>query len=68
MSEESFVEYMGEQIERIREFKAELKEERGESLTLEEAARAWVKKYADAFREDFAAKSSESDSGSSDRQ
>lgn len=53
MTDETFGEYMGEQVSRIRDFKRRLEEKRGESLSLEEAARAWVRRYAETFRRDY---------------
>jgi hypothetical protein len=44
---------MGKQIEQIRDFKRELEESEGCEFSLEEAARRWIKKYAQRFRDEF---------------
>ncbi|MFB6345829.1 MAG: hypothetical protein ABEK50_08675 [bacterium] len=53
MSEITFDDFMGRQIERIEQYKQRLEKERGESLTLDEAARNWVRQQAESFRENY---------------
>ncbi|MFB6355960.1 MAG: hypothetical protein ABEJ65_05540 [bacterium] len=53
MTPENFKQFMSEQVEEIREFRSQLEEERGEEVTIDEAARVWIQRYADQFRDKY---------------
>lgn len=66
MTDEAFGDYMGEQISRILEFKERLEKEKGRSISLDEAARHWVRQYAERFREYYSEQSTEGSATTSD--
>lgn len=51
MASASFEDYEDSQIERVEAFKKRLEAERGEAVSLEEAAREWVVQFAEFARE-----------------
>lgn len=53
MGEDEFEEFMSEQIQEIKSFREELEEELGRNVSIDEAARRWIKQYAERFRDRF---------------
>lgn len=50
MSVSNFETFMEDQIDRVKSFRRKLEEERGHKVSLEEAARAWIRRHAEEFR------------------
>lgn len=53
MSDEDFEQFMSEQINQIRSFRQELEDELGREVEIDEAARRWIKQYAERFRRTY---------------
>lgn len=53
VGKDEFEEFMADQIEEIKRFRQELEDELGRSISIDEAARRWIKEYADRFRQTY---------------
>jgi hypothetical protein len=53
VGDREFEEFMSEQIEEIRSFRQQLEEEEGREVGIDEAARRWIKQYAERYREAY---------------
>lgn len=58
MAISNFETFMEDQVVRIKAFRRELEEEWGREVDLEEAARAWIRRHAEEFRELYEERSS----------